>query len=271
MKIFKMILALMVFSSTAFSNDTWFSLAPDLDVKEISIKSHPIFGSNLLFIRTKLKDYQVKVIRAQEYGEKRLDIKQLALKSNAVLAINANFFDENGKALGLVINRGRVFNRLHAGGKTLTGIFQATRKNIKISGRNNIEYHSILEAVQAGPRLLINGLIPETKNSFQNSKRSGICIDKKGRLIIFVTTETFSGITLDILQKVLVSSEIECVNALNFDGGGSSQFFISNKIPNLNGRIESRYIPGNDKIPVAVGLFAKTQANDNLEEGSFDD
>ena len=27
----------MVFSSTAFSNDTWFSLAPDLDVKEISI------------------------------------------------------------------------------------------------------------------------------------------------------------------------------------------------------------------------------------------
>ncbi len=257
MKIFKLILFFVVFTNTAFATEEWYSLAPDLDIKEISVKSNPIFGSNLLFIRTALKKYQVKVIRSQEYGEKRSDVRNLALKTNAVLAINANFFDENGRALGLVINRGKVFNRLHAGGKTLTGIFQASRKNIKISGRNNIEYQSILEAVQAGPRLIINGVIPETKNSFQNSKRSGVCIDNKGKLIIFATTETFSGVSLDVLQKVLVSPEIGCKDALNFDGGGSAQIYVSNEIPEMRERIEARYIPGNDKIPVAIGLFVK--------------
>ena len=241
---------------SAFAKD-WFLLAPDLEMKEIPVKSNPIFGSNLLFIRTSLKNYHVKVIRSKEYGEKSLDVKTLALKSNAIIAINANFFDEYGKALGLVINRGKVFNKMHKGGNTLTGVFQANRTEIKISGRNNIDYSSILEAVQAGPRLVANHAILETKNSFQNSKRSGVCVDDQNRLIIFSTMDTFSGVSLSDLKNILVSEEINCKDALNFDGGGSAQIYISNKIPNIVSNVNARYVPGDDKIPVALGLFVQ--------------
>ncbi|MGI6681262.1 MAG: phosphodiester glycosidase family protein [Bdellovibrionota bacterium] len=246
---------LLLFSVDDLYAKDWFLLAPDLEMKEIPVKSNPIFGSNLLFIRTSLKNYQVKVIRAKEYGKKSMDVKSLALKSNAIIAINANFFDEYGKALGLVVNRGKVFNKMHRGGNTLTGVFQANRTNIKITGRNNVDYSSILEAVQAGPRLVANRAILETKNSFQNSKRSGVCVDTQNRLIIFSTMDTFSGVSLDDLKKILVSDEINCKDALNFDGGGSAQIYISNKIPNIVSNINARYVPGNDKIPVALGLF----------------
>ena len=254
--IFLSLIFSFLFISNAYAKE-WFSLAPDLEMKEIPVKSNPIFGSNLLFIRTSLKNYHVKVIRSREYGEKSLDVRTLAHKSNAIIAINANFFDEYGKALGLVINRGKVFNKMHKGGNTLTGIFQANRTGIKITGRNNVDYSSILEAVQAGPRLVANHAVLETKNSFQNSKRSGVCVDDQNRLIIFSTMDTFSGVSLSDLKNILVSEEINCKDALNFDGGGSAQIYISNKIPNIVSNVNARYVPGNDKIPVALGLFVK--------------
>ena len=48
-----------------------------------------------------------------------------------------------------------------------------------------------------------------------------------------------------------------CKDALNFDGGGSAQSYISNKIPNIVSNVNARYVPGNDKIPVALGLFVQ--------------
>lgn len=254
--IFLFITIFVLSFDVAYAKD-WFMLAPDIEMKEIPVRSNPIFSSNLLFIRTSLKNFDVKVIRSQEYGEKSMDVRTLALKSNAVIAINANFFDEYGKALGLVVNRGKVFNKMHKGGNTLTGVFQASRTSIKITGRNFEDYSSILEAVQAGPRLIANKAILETKNSFQNSKRSGVCVDDENRLIIFSTMDTFSGVSLSDLKNILASSEVNCKDALNFDGGGSAQIYISNKIPNITSKINARYVPGNDKVPVALGLFVK--------------
>lgn len=246
----------LLFTLNAFCYD-WVKVAPDFEIKEIPVRSNPIFGSSLLFIKTSLNKFNVRVIRAQEFGKKNLSAEGFAKRSGAIVAINANFFDEYGNPLGLVINRGKKFKNVHNGGKTLTGIFSANRTSIKITGRANIDETSILEAVQAGPRLVANGTVLETKNSFQNSKRSGVCIDKDKNLIIFCTSNTFSGISLDTLQNTLVSEEIECQDALNFDGGGSSQIYISNKIPNLYNKIESRNVPGNDNVPVALGLFVK--------------
>ena len=69
--------------------------------------------------------------------------------------------------------------------------------------------------------------------------------------------DTFSGVSLSDLKNILVSEEINCKDALNFDGGGSAQIYISNKIPNIVSNVNARYVPGNDKIPVALGLFVQ--------------
>jgi hypothetical protein len=49
--------------------------------------------------------------------------------------------------------------------------------------------------------------------------------------------------------------EIGCQEALNFDGGGSSQLFVSGNIPGHEGAVREEDFPGRDEVPVALGLF----------------
>jgi hypothetical protein len=55
---------------------------------------------------------------------------------------------------------------------------------------------------------------------------------------------------------VLIHPSIECVEALNFDGGGSSSMYISGEIQGHAGAIKEENFPGTDEVPVAIGLFA---------------
>lgn len=238
--------------------DSWIKLGDDLELLERSFPTDALIGTPMVFIRSKLSRYRIEVVRAREFGWKRATIKALTIKSNAAAGINANFFDENGKALGLVVSRGTLFQGVQMGGSVLTGIFVAAPNSISILPRTKFNPEGFSEAVQAGPRLLINGVrVAELREQETSSRRAGVCVDEEKRVIFYSVASTLSGITMNALQDALLSSDIKCRDALNLDGGGSAQLYLSNTIAGGTSSPRSIYIFGRDEIPVGLVLVPK--------------
>jgi uncharacterized protein YigE (DUF2233 family) len=236
------------------ADEGWKLVGTDLERARLTVSTGGFFSSELLLFRTSLRAYQVEVIRALEYGNARSAVHELCKKGRAALCINANFFDETGAALGLIVHRGITVQGIHRGGKTLNGIFSASRNEVKISARNTYTPERTLEAIQAGPRILLSRRpVPGVEQS-SRSRRSGICIDSKQRLVVFIVSSGFWGMSMEELQKILLRPEIGCIDALNLDGGGSSQLYVSKDIPGATAAMEEVDLKGRDPVPVALAL-----------------
>ena len=222
----------------------WKLIAPDLEILEYTVQEGGIFASSLVFVRTALKNYKLRVGWAKEFGFSQGTVKSIAQAAGATLAINANFFDPKGDPIGLVVSRGISLNNIHRGGKVLTGIFQLTNKGAALVNRTAYDPKGVIEAVQAGPRLIVNKLpIDGLREGESASRRAGVCIDELGRILVFSSQSTFGGVTMNQLQRILREPSINCVDALNLDGGGSAQMYVgvkdrTNKL-SRPGRIDS--------------------------------
>lgn len=238
---------------------SWEKLGNGLEQTNFKMNGDSIISSSIALVRSDMKSHRVATIRASEFGWKHATVQALCKAAGAVACINANFFDEQGKALGLVISRGIIHQRTHKGGGLLTGILYVTPKTIGIAHRESFSTEGVVEAVQAGPRLVSQGAPVEgLKESSRSSNLSGICIDAQQRVSIFRVTSGVFGGSLHQLQGVLVNPDIGCIEALNFDGGGSSSMYISGEIQGHAGAVREESFPGTDDVPVAVGLFPIT-------------
>ena len=250
-------LGLLCSISAAHAEVNWATLAPDLERAQMEISAGTLFPSQLLLIRSSLSNFRVEVIRALDFSQPRLSVAEMCKASKAIACINANFFDEGGNALGLIVHRGIQLQDIHRGGKTLTGIFFASRENIKIIPRAGYQSERVLEAVQAGPRIIHARLPVSGIELHARSRRSGVCIDDKNRLVFYIVSSGLLGMSMEELQIALRDPGVNCSEALNLDGGGSSQLYLSNKIPEAVAGLEEVSIAARDEVPVALGLFVK--------------
>jgi exopolysaccharide biosynthesis protein len=243
----------------------WDKLSSGLEQTNFKINGDSIISSSIAIVRSDMQSHRIATIRASEYGWKHATVQALCKASGAVACINANFFDEQGKPLGLVISRGIIHQKIHKGGGLLTGILFVTPKSVGVAYRDTFSSEGVVEAVQAGPRLVSKGAIVEgLKESARSSNLSGICIDAEQRVSIFrVTSGVFGGSLLQ-LQNVLTQPQIGCVEALNFDGGGSSSMYISGEIQGHAGAVREENFPGTDEVPVAIGLFPLATSQTNV-------
>jgi len=235
---------------------TWDKIGSGLEQTNFKINGDSIISSSIALVRSDMQNHRIATIRASEFGWKHATVQSLCKAAGAVACINANFFDEQGKPLGLVISRGILHNKIHKGGGLLTGILFVTPKSVGVAYRDTFSTEGVVEAVQAGPRLVSKGAIVEgLKESSRSSNLSGICIDGQQRVSIFRVTSGVFGGSLHQLQNVLTQPQLGCVEALNFDGGGSSSMYISGEIQGHAGAVREESFPGTDEVPVAVGLF----------------
>ncbi len=243
--------------TTSTNERLWAPIAEDLQMARLQLSSRRLFSTELTLFRTSLQRYRVGVVRATEFGSKRDNVRNLTQKAHAIAGINANFFDKQNNPLGLVISKGIIQQKIHWGGSTLSGIFYATRKNIAIAPRKTFNPDQVLEALQAGPRLISNSAREEgLHDSLAPSRRAGVCIDGAGRLILFAVSSRIVGLDIEELQEILLRKDINCVQALNFDGGGSAQIFVDSKLPGGHDN-EEHFIQGKDPIPVILALFRR--------------
>ncbi len=235
--------------------DAWRPLVSGILVKEITLNPNALFPSRIVFARIDPDQVRVKVLRASEFGFSRLSAHDVAVQSNAHLVINANFFDEHGAPLGLVLSNGTMHHPIHRGGRTLTGVFQELHRGFAIVHRDSFSPHGVVEAVQAGPRLLAGGAPVEGVKDSLSTRRSGICINKEGAIIIFCVSSGLFSFSIQSLQDLLLSESLNCVDALNLDGGSSSQLYARTTLES-GAASETVSVEGTDRVPVFIGFFA---------------
>lgn len=194
------------------------------------------------------KKFKFAVVTTQDYGLQTATVENLAKVSGALLAVNGGFFNPERKSLGLIVNAGKRINPLHT--SPWWAIFQIQNQEASISPYRFFQLHPNIEmALQVGPRLLVRGSIPKLKPSL--ARRSGIGIQKGGNVVLAVTDLEISLQDFaKLFQTSLDQGGFGCVDALNLDGGGSTQLY-------MNWQGFHRNIRGTSFIPNAVAVFKR--------------
>ncbi len=180
--------------------------------------------------------------------DKYASLRRMVENNGAVLGVNANFFDPNGNPLGLIISNGQQINPYRP--ISWWGVF-SVEKGIPhiVAGPQWQKSSWVTTAIQAGPRLVAHGITLHLKP--ETSPKTVIGITKNGDIILVATLFPFD---INEVARLMVGSAkkggLECVDALNFDGGSSTQMYA--KV----GTFELR-LPSYLGVPVGLGVFRK--------------
>lgn len=167
---------------------------------------------------------------------------------DAVAFINANFFDPQGNALGLIVADGVAYGQAFPG---YGGMLQVQNGQARVRS-NIIEPYmgeTLEQAVQAFPVLVTDG-----QASYSNpqgdriSRRTVVGQDGAGRIIL-MTTPSFIGMRLVDLSSYLPTTDLDLVTAVNFDGGGSSMMAVN--VPTLF------QVLSFDPVPAVLAVYAR--------------
>src|SRR3990167_2731580 len=201
----------------------WISLTKGIDYATIS--PNPAFPLQKIHaFRIDLLKYRLSLIVAKNYHQPSFFVTQAGSLINALIAINGGFFSPDFQSLGLRVNKGDILSTTK--NTNWWGIFVIKKNRATIVSKSNFHYSKEIQlAVQAGPRLVINGRIPPLRGNL--AERSALGITKEGKVIITVTQNIALGITQ--LANIMSASEknggLGCYNVLNLDGGSSSQLY----------------------------------------------
>jgi hypothetical protein len=170
----------------------------------------------------------------------RRSVAEIAAPYPAVVAINASFFDTEGRAMGLAVDAGRVM----VGGKRRSwGALVIDDRNARIVLGAEIKDDAVHRLVVQGiPRLVVGGQIQALKP--QLAERTAICA-KDSVVVLVVSTKVETTAFARFLADPPDQGGLGCRDALNLDGGPSTQLVA--KLPTL-----SLSLPGGWGVPNAL-------------------
>ena len=156
----------------------------------------------------------------------RRTVEEIVAPYAAVVAVNASFFDTDGRAMGLAVDNGRL---LASGKRQSWGALIADRTTARIvlgADVNDPLAHRLI--VQGIPRLVVGGKVQQLKP--QIAERTAVCA--AGSVVVLVVstkaeTTAFARFLADPPDK----GGLGCWDALNLDGGPSTQLVV--KLPTL--------------------------------------
>ncbi len=207
----------------------WQLVAPGLEYRATAMPQITPF-SKLHAFRIDLKYYEFDLVFARERAAARAFVADLAQHKKALIAINGGFFSSDYEPIGLRVRH----NKQEVPLKNISwwGVFFIQNHTPHIVAAKQYQAnHDISFAIQAGPRLIIDKAIPTLKAGF--AQRSAIGIDKQARVILIATEHAAMSTTelANLLKSPDSAGGFNCVNALNLDGGSSTQIYSN--IPNL--------------------------------------
>ena len=167
------------------------------------------------------------------------------IENKAIVALNGSFFDvEKGGSVAYLESNGQVIarnrNSKEKWAKTdslLNGaivIEQSGKLRIEIAKPVRYYEESDQEktVLVSGPILLASGqLLPLENSEFVNKRhpRSCLCETSSNSILLIAVdgrSEIASGMNLKELQRLLL--KLQCSNAINLDGGGSTTLWVDN-------------------------------------------
>lgn len=170
------------------------------------------------------------------------------LLPNAQVIINANFFDPQGRALGLIVVDGVAYGQSYAG---FGGFLQVQNGQVRVRSNITEPYtgEPFEQAVQGYPVLVTDGAA-----SFANtrgdrvSRRTVIAQDRAGRIIVLVTS-SFFGMRLVDLSAYLPTTDLDLQTAVNLDGGGSTFLLLTGDT--------AQTVPSLDPVPAVLAIYPR--------------
>lgn len=226
----------------------WHEVAPGLSYTRVTMGSDDA-PSLLHAFRIDPTQYRIDGLLASDDGRKTATVREMAVRAKALLVINGGFFSPAFEPLGLRIQSGRQRTPLKA--ISWWGIFYVSANTPKIAARGDFMLSEGMQmAVQSGPRLVVNGTIPALKPGA--AERSAIGVMRDGRLVLVVTERNPMETTVlaEFFRKPLLNGGFDCPNALNLDGGGSSQIYVKVGRFTLD-------VPGFTPVTDAVAVFPR--------------
>lgn len=170
-------------------------------------------------------------IRIAARGGKQLEAEAWRASEKALAAINGGYYNDARKPLGLRISRGRIISPLH--GK-MWGVFTIQNGRARIVPTEKFKpSRDTTEAVQCGPRLVEGGVVKKLKPQW--ARRSGIGVTREGKVVLAVADGSLS--LTDWAKLWADKNGLSCTDALNLDGGPSSQLALRCKTKTL--RVDS--------------------------------
>lgn len=241
------------------NNDKGVSTGQDIDrtsvVNDSGITIEDIKGPSFKGKVMLIKDpKRVKLAVTKEIGTNGERVSDLVQDMGAIAGINAGgFYDPNGKGNGafpdgLTVQNGKLVHN-NVGEQNVNIVGFDDKGNFVIGNMNasQLSEKHIQEAVSFGPNLIVNGKsVVSGDGGWGIAPRTGIGQMADGT-VIFVVIDgrqpTWSiGATLRDLMNVF--NDYHAVNAVNLDGGSSSELVYNGKVQNkLWDIFGERYIP----------------------------
>lgn len=237
------VLVLCLLPTLVFAKTEWQEIKPGLNYTEITLPEDEGNHGELYAFKFSPKRYTLSLTRAIDHGQSSSDIVSLARQSNALIAVNGGFFSPTSAPLGLRVREGQLLNPI----KPISwwGVFRIENGKPYITTWRDFNFNQQVSfATQSGPRLLINGNIPSLKPG--NADRSALCITKQGDVVVLATAN--ASLTLQQLASIMGASShqngLDCVDALNLDGGTSTQMYanvgdVDVNIPNFKTLVDA--------------------------------
>jgi|LSQX01.3.fsa_nt_gb uncharacterized protein YigE (DUF2233 family) len=236
----------LVLSARALRPAGWRAVGEGLAYRVVHITASDAGGrATLHVLRVDPRRYRIRLVTAGEGAT--ATAQEMAERHGAVAAINGGFFDERFRPLGLRVTRGRELRPLR---QADWGVFLIRAGKAAIVHTRDYRPHGVEEALQCGPRLVVNGRVTRLKR--QSARRACLGIDRQGRVLMVVT----EGADLDAtrLARVLRAPEAEgglaCRDALNLDGGPSAQLHVAARGLHLR-------LPGTWGVPDGLAVFPR--------------
>lgn len=199
------------------SQSTWSDIASGLEMRTLRDQQHRLGDVKIVALRT--SPDKIEVVTGDT-----LTAPLWRRREKAVAAVNGGFFDTAGHSLGLRISGGRLRSRLKSSDWGVFSIAggKARIRHTRDFPRDRKLQHRISQAVQCGPRLVVDGAPTTVKP--QTARRIGIGIQRDGKVVIALSDQALA--LQDWANLWASKSGLNCRDALNLDGGGSTQLSL---------------------------------------------
>ncbi len=229
--------------TTESSASGWLDLADGLQWRKLLPDGDEL--AQLIVVRINPQEYQFRAIYRP--GQPLSLSRWRELAGDASVIVNANFFDTNYKALGLVVSDGASHGSAYRnrGGTFLTRNGEA----MVIAGRSETlpAIGEIEQAAQGFPLLVEQGRQAYfAATGGERTRRTLIGIDKQGNVLIMVAP--FLGLSLADLSAYLPMTDLDIDTAINLDGGGSTMIAL----PRADYSLASL-----DPVPTILAVYAR--------------
>jgi uncharacterized protein YigE (DUF2233 family) len=194
--------------------------------------------------RVDLSHWNLFSVLAKGNGREVATVETLAAETEAAVMLNGGFFDEALAPMGLIISEGKQLVSLRKAADW--GVFYVEGARPFLKHTSEVKETSAFSfAVQCGPRILIDKVVPKLKPQVFARTALGVTSDQK--VLLLVTYQ--APIAADVLGRFF-QEKLAATDALLLDGGPSTQLFA--KVGELS---VSR--PGGTGIAHGVGLLPK--------------